>query len=229
MKKLATSEIAEQPISTKNIFQRINGVMKEVSYVQKEDKKVNNQYRFVSHDQVTAALNGPLAKHGIVILPSILELTQDGNKTVVKLEVAFVNIDNPTDQFKVIHYGYGIDPSDKGVGKAVSYACKYAMLKTFCLETGDDPERDNYEHVPASANDKPMSTYMDELSQYKRSLYLSCNDNEKTTVEGYVKALESHYIKEGDTWPKVMLEKLQKMNGTIKAKAMEWSIKQATA
>lgn len=132
----------QEPVKVLNIFQRINAVMKEVDYIQKGDKKVAGQYKFVSHDQVTAALHGPMTKHGIACIPTIESLTQDGNRTEVRLHVCFVNIDDPADRFIVTYYGYGIDTSDKGIGKAVSYAFKYAMLKTFCLETGDDPDQD---------------------------------------------------------------------------------------
>ncbi len=125
-----------------NIYQRINEVMKEVDYIQKGEKKCAGQFRYVSHDQVSATLHGPMTKHGIACIPSIVEMKQEGNRTEVKLEVAFINIDNPQDRFSVIYYGQGIDPSDKGIGKAVSYAFKYSLLKVFTLETGDDPDQD---------------------------------------------------------------------------------------
>jgi hypothetical protein len=38
--------------------------------------------------------------------------------------------------------GFGIDDQDKGPGKAISYAVKYAYLKALCLESGDDPDED---------------------------------------------------------------------------------------
>lgn len=38
---------------------------------------------------------------------------------------------------------------DKGPGKAISYAVKYAYLKAFALETGDDPDHDQRELQPA--------------------------------------------------------------------------------
>src|SRR5277367_6012432 len=129
-------------LPSKNIFQRINAVMQEVEYIQKGSRKVNNMYTYVAHDAVSAALHAPMAKHGIVAVPTIKELTQNGNMTVAKMIVTFVNIDNPTDNFAVEYIGYGIDSTDKGPGKAISYACKYAMLKVFCLETGDDPDHD---------------------------------------------------------------------------------------
>jgi hypothetical protein len=125
-----------------NIYQRIHAVMSELDYVAKGDKTVNGQYRFVSHDQVTAKVHPLLVKHGIVVVTEIDELTQENNRTRVKLAVGFINIDNPQDYMKTIYYGYGVDNGDKGIGKAVSYAFKYALLKTFCLETGDDPDND---------------------------------------------------------------------------------------
>lgn len=140
-----------------NIYQRINAVMHDVNAVQKESKKVNNQYTFVSHDAVAAALHGPMAKHGIVMLPTVKELKQDGNRTVVCMEIAFINIDTPEDRFTINYYGYGIDPQDKGVGKAISYAVKYALLKVFCLETGDDVEKDHYNYVPSKISEEQVS------------------------------------------------------------------------
>lgn len=127
---------------TLNIYQRILAVMGEVDYVAKGEKTVNGQYRFVSHDQVTAKLHPLLVKHGIAIIPSVEELKQDNNRTVVKLAMVFRNADHPDDAFCSYHYGYGVDTGDKGPGKAISYAYKYGLLKTFALETGDDPDYD---------------------------------------------------------------------------------------
>lgn len=126
----------------KNIYQRILGVMSELEYIQKGTKTVNNQYRYVSHDQVTAAIHPLLVKHGIAVIPSVTECKQEGNRTTVELKVFFVNSDNPADQFCVQSIGYGVDTSDKGPGKAISYAFKLACLKTFCLETGEDSDHD---------------------------------------------------------------------------------------
>ena len=133
---------------TMNIYQRILAVMADLEYVRKESTKVNNQYTFVSHDAVSKKLHPLLVKHGIAVLPKLKEWTQNGNRTEVLVDVEFVNVDMPEERFTVPSLGFGIDQQDKGPGKAVSYACKYAMLKTFVLETGDDPERDNIDHEP---------------------------------------------------------------------------------
>lgn len=131
-----------------NIHQRIRAVMVDVAYVQKEDKMVNNQYTFVSHDAVTKAVRGAMIEHGIIAVPNVTEWHQDGNRTSVDLLVEFFNVDDPKDSIRVNVFGFGVDQQDKGPGKAFSYAKKYAFLQLFCLETGDDPERDSIDHKP---------------------------------------------------------------------------------
>ncbi|MBL4751994.1 MAG: ERF family protein [Flavobacteriales bacterium] len=137
-------------MSELNIHQRIAAVMQAIAYVQKENKKVNNQYTFVSHDAVTAAVRTHLIDNGIVVIPTVTKHIQDGNRTEVDLNIDFVNIDKPEDKISVQMFGYGVDQQDKGPGKAFSYAKKYAFLQLFLLETGDDPERDNIDHRKTS-------------------------------------------------------------------------------
>jgi hypothetical protein len=126
-------------MSEKNIYQRIAAVMAEVDYIQKE-KKQGMRYSIVSHDAVTAKVRPILLKHGVVYWPESLLREQVGNTTMVNLSVRFQNIDNPDDFLAVETCGYGVDDQDKGPGKAMSYAVKYALLKCLGLETGDDPD-----------------------------------------------------------------------------------------
>lgn len=128
--------------------------MNDLHYIQKGDRTVNGQYRFVSHDQVTAKVQPLLVKHGITAIPTMHEMSQDGNRTLITLLVTFSNADKPEDCFTVKFYAYGVDGGgtskdgraipvgDKGPGKAISYAYKYALLKVFNLETGEDPDND---------------------------------------------------------------------------------------
>ena len=139
-----------------NIYQRLNAVMKQVSYVQKEEKMVNNQYRFVSHDAVTAKVRPFLIEQGVLMTTNVVSFTNNGNRTEVMVALEFINIDKPDERITINSLGYGIDPQDKGPGKAVSYAVKYGILKTLCLETGDDPERDTIAHEPEHPKQEQM-------------------------------------------------------------------------
>jgi len=131
-----------------NIYQRIQAVMRDVEYIKKEDKKVNNQYTFVSHDAVTAKVRPALIEHGIVITTENIDRVQNGNRCEVVVTYRVVNVDDPTDFCITQSCGSGIDNQDKSDGKSLSYSYKYLLLKLFALETGDDPERDSIPHQP---------------------------------------------------------------------------------
>lgn len=134
-------------MTDKNIYQRIAAVMEKVSYIQKEHKQGMN-YTIVSHDKVTGLIRPEMLRNGIVCHPVACEYTQNGNRAECTMTMRFVNIDKPEDFFDVPTFGYGVDNQDKGPGKAMSYAVKYALLKTFGLETGDDPDNDSIDHTP---------------------------------------------------------------------------------
>lgn len=124
-----------------NIAQRINAVMGKVNYIQKE-KKTEMRYSIVSHDSVTAMVRPHLQEVGVVYYPIDLAIQVNGNRCEAVFKVRFENIDDRTDFIDVATMGFGIDTSDKGPGKALSYGVKYALLKCLGLETGDDPDMD---------------------------------------------------------------------------------------
>ena len=140
-------------MTAKNVHQRLAAAMGEVDYIQKE-RKAGMNYTIVSHDAVTAKVRPVLLKHGIVYYPVRCEHVHNGNRAECAMTVRFVNIDAPDDFFDVPTFGYGIDPQDKGPGKAMSYAVKYALLKALGLETGDDPDT---ESLPFQRNDPALS------------------------------------------------------------------------
>jgi hypothetical protein len=135
-----------------NIAQRLNAAMADVDYVQKEKKQGMN-YSIVSHDAVTAKVRPILQKHGVVYYPRDMNVHQEGNRTQACFTVRFENIDDRADFIDVATFGYGVDPQDKGPGKAMSYGVKYALLKVLGLETGDDPD----EVQDARANFSPAN------------------------------------------------------------------------
>ncbi len=140
------------------LLQRLHNAQRQVDYIQKE-KKQGMRYSIVSHDAVTAKVRPVLKENGIIYYPVNMHYTQEGNRTQVQLAVRFANADNGDDYIDVQSLGYGVDDSDKGPGKAISYAVKYALLKALGLETGDDPDYDQdakYErHKPTGATTSP--------------------------------------------------------------------------
>ena len=132
-----------------NIYQRINAVRKAIGYVQK-DKAVSTgggSYKAVTHDAVTGMVRASLIEHGVVIVPSVLTATFHQKEPEAKqrlyeatYQIEFVNIDDPADRIVTNQNAHALDNGDKAPGKAQSYATKYAILKLFNIETGEDEE-----------------------------------------------------------------------------------------
>lgn len=135
-----------------NIYQRINAVMKEVEYVQKDSQISGGggTYKAVTHDQVVSVARGALVKHGVMIYPEQLSsklLQQRDPKNDIKMHhysgdyaIHFVNVDNGEDRVTVTINAHANDNGDKAPGKCVTYATKTAILKVLCLETGENDE-----------------------------------------------------------------------------------------
>lgn len=133
-----------------NIYQRINAVQRAIGYIQK-DRSVSTgggSYKAVSHDAVIAMLRPHLIDQGIVVTTSLanvpaFDLPLEGSKQRLfraDFVVSLINIDKPQELVIVTLPAHALDNGDKAPGKAISYATKYALLKTFALETGEDEE-----------------------------------------------------------------------------------------
>lgn len=126
-----------------NLWQKMSNVMNDVAYLQKDDhvKFNTTNYKAISEEKVTMAVRKALIKWGLVIMPVTQEHIKEGNLTTVNVDYKILNIDNPSEYEMITSSGTGVDTQDKGVGKAMTYAYKYMLLRTFAIPTGEDPDR----------------------------------------------------------------------------------------
>lgn len=156
----------ETNIRTLNLYQKIVKIMEKVSYIEKGANVSTGAgsagYKAIQHDDVTALLHPHCADMGIVVIPSITsatvneikKITEHNGRQDVKIsyradvwvDVNFINADDPKEQIVTKTFSYAMDSSDKATGKAYSMAVKYAYLKTFMLQSGDDEESRDYEN-----------------------------------------------------------------------------------
>ncbi len=132
-----------------NIYQRINEVRKAISYIQK-DKSVSTgggSYKAVTHDAVTGMVRQHLIEQGVIIIPSVVSSIfhpKEGDSKQrlyeATYQIDFVNMEDGQDRISIQMSAHALDNGDKAPGKAISYATKYAMLKLFNIETGEDEE-----------------------------------------------------------------------------------------
>lgn len=118
-----------------------------------------NSYKAVGEKDVLEAVKPIEIELGIYSYPISRTITEtnvlttvkeyNGNKTesnqlMMRIETIyrFVNVDNPNEFIDITTYGDGVDSQDKAPGKAMTYADKYALLKAYKIETGDDPDKE---------------------------------------------------------------------------------------
>jgi len=151
-----------------NIHQRLNAVMADVNYI-KKDKKIEigkGSYSVTGHDAVTKLIHPLLVEHGINLIPSVVDMTQEGNRTRVLMSFEWVNIDDPKDSFTNQCVSYGVDNQDKGPAKAISIAQRVITIKTIHLETGErDIEEDDVDFASMSKEEKMVENFAKEVQQ----------------------------------------------------------------
>lgn len=126
-----------------NVYQKISAVMQDVRYLAKDDKISfgSTSYKAISEEKVTSVVRDSLVNHGLVIVPITQEHRKDGNLTTVDVTYRVQNIEDIEDFIITAASGTGADTQDKGVGKAVTYAYKYMLLRLFAIPTGEDPDK----------------------------------------------------------------------------------------
>lgn len=143
------------------VYKAIVGVMGDLAKtgISKEQTNTFDKYKFRGIDDVYNALAPLLSRHGLVILPRVLErqseerVSQKGGAVfyvTVKAEFDFVAAEDGS-KHTVCAYGEAMDRGDKGTNKAMTAAYKYAMFEAFCIPTegADDADRESHEVKPA--------------------------------------------------------------------------------
>lgn len=162
-------------MSALNIHQRMAAITAELQTVAKNlnvETGKGKSYKAVSERDVIDSVKPLEAKHGVYSYPSsrrvlesaALESESEWNGKVTKkttfferIETVyrFVNTDDPTDFIETTTFAEGIDSQDKGSGKAMTYADKYALMKAYKISTGDDPDQTAIEDINYTRKSTP--------------------------------------------------------------------------
>lgn len=206
-----------------NIFQKMSAVTAELQTVAKNltvSTGKNITYKAVSERDIIDAVKPIEVKHGIysypcdrqVIESQILESEYNGNKKTtffsrIKVTYRFVNVDKPDEFIDMVTFAEGIDAQDKGSGKAMTYADKYALMKAYKISTGDDPDQNaseevHYNNVRAGRAEQPRGKQMT-----PRDMLVARLHELNIPIHKYS---EEHNLK-GETNPEVFLKCLKEL------------------
>ena len=145
-------------VSKMSIEEKLFNVLAEIEPVTQE-KSGGVPYKITTYNQVNEKVRPLLKKYRIMIIPRVVHHEKNNETTIVTIDTEFVNVDNLTQRISVGGYvGYGIDRSDKGIGKALSYALKYLFMKLFLTDIGDDEESEHVNPFDNQTKDNPFES-----------------------------------------------------------------------
>ena len=163
----------EDPVRL-NLRQKLAEVRRRIGYVQKRGHNERFNYSYVTATDIAGSVGDLLAELGVVVIPCLEDITYEsatgpGETTRmarVVMAYTFSDVDSGEEIIAKVA-GQGHDPGDKAPYKAMTGALKYALLQSFLLATGDDPEDER----PDARFTKPNSERLvsaDEIRELER-------------------------------------------------------------
>lgn len=159
-----------------NLYEKMQAITAEISTVAKNLKieSGKQKYKAVSEADVLAAVKPLEEKYKVYSYPCARQVVDSGEYTskdskrlFMRLETVyrFVDCENPADYLDITTYGDGLDSGDKAPGKAMTYADKYALLKAYKIQTGEDPDKEASPEMesmtPDTITDKEKAVLME--------------------------------------------------------------------
>ena len=190
----------------KNLYEKIQLVSNEIKNIEKNMTvgKGNYAYKAVQDIDVTLEVKEAETKYGLVSIPikqdliksKISRVVKDGRgesinyMDIVKMTLRIINLENTTEYIDVESFGRGLDPGDKGFGKASTYARKYALLNAYKIATGEDPDDNKSKtQVPVTVDEikNAVEGYMMTDSNFTKNIlsYFNVGCSEDMTSEQF--------------------------------------------
>ncbi len=134
--------------------QKLGEVRRRIGYFRKRGHNQLHDYSYVTAADIAGTIGDILAELGVVVIPRLESISYEppvpelstvtANTTrIARVIMAYTFADaNSGDEVTVKTAGEGADVGDKAPYKAMTGALKYALLQSFLLATGDDPEEE---------------------------------------------------------------------------------------
>ncbi|MGO9454551.1 MAG: ERF family protein [Candidatus Binataceae bacterium] len=180
-----------------NLRQKLAEVRRRIGYVQKRGHNERGNYSYVTAADIAGSVGDLLAELGVVVIPRLENIAYEsaasrGEATRmarVVMAYTFADVDSG-EQVVARVAGQGLDPGDKAPYKAMTGALKYALLQSFLLATGDDPEDERPDARYSTGNhERPISA--DEIRTLKTLIDETGTDLERVLAYYKVASLEA--------------------------------------
>lgn len=135
------------------IHERMVAVLKDLPPVGKDQKNQQQGFMFRGHDDVMNALNPILARHGVFVMPDVVDRIPSQRTTSkgsimfeVNLHVRFRFYGAAGDYVEASAWGEGTDSGDKSTNKAMTMAFKNVLNQAFAISNKEVADADA--HTP---------------------------------------------------------------------------------
>jgi hypothetical protein len=195
------------------IAKAIIAVMKEVKGMEKNSRvgTGSNSYDGTKDQDVKEVFNKALSDNRLCMLQIGIEestqidrweqpyngVPQQKQSVFTKVKVKYLLLHESGESIELMGYGHGVDPQDKGAGKATTYAMKNCLLYSFCTPVGkmDDTETTHSESIPVpvktSTNVSEDTREWFNLFDKKGNKLLAFTNLERAIEEGNTYTLKS--------------------------------------
>ena len=143
------------------LYQKMHAIMCESEAIEKNmlvGDGGKNSYRAISEASVLNGVKPLLKKYGLILFPIETSITEDFKEFEGKygtsqrfmscLHAKYKIVDVESGEFEILEtVGYGADSQDKGSGKAMTYAYKALLQKTFMLFSGEDTDNEHSDDI----------------------------------------------------------------------------------
>jgi len=128
-----------------NLREKFAEVRRRLGYVQKRGHNERHNYSYVTAADLAGSVGDILAELGVVVVPQLQSISTEpprsSSERIARIVMNYRFVDARSgEELTVRVAGEGADTGDKAPYKAMTGALKYALLQSFLLATGDDPE-----------------------------------------------------------------------------------------
>lgn len=144
------------------LYEKMYKVMEESEAIEKNMSVGfgSNSYKAISEASVLNAVKPLLRKHKLILFPIKIEakdmvdtfVTAKGEsvRLMTQVKATYKIVDAESGESEILEtIGNGVDTQDKASGKAMTYAYKALLQKTFCLFSGEDTDNEHSDDITA--------------------------------------------------------------------------------
>ncbi len=156
------SGFAAPMLAQLNLREKFAEVRRRLGYVQKRGRNERHNYNYVTAADLAGSVGDILAELGVIVIPQLQSISTEpprsSSERIARIVMNYRFVDARSgEELTVRVAGEGADAGDKAPYKAMTGALKYALLQSFLLATGDDPEDERADSRAALGSERVIT------------------------------------------------------------------------